>query len=100
MAQEKAPKDKKTFIKKACVFPFNPNFQFRLNNGGSVAALEEPQDVHSKQAAAATDGMPGCCVAEADLCCDVTEIAATDFEDTTNSMGMGKCTFAGVPPLF
>ena len=56
--------------------------------------------MHSKQAAAATDGMPGCCVAEADLCCDVTEIAATDFEDTTNSMGMVKCTFAGVPPLF
>ena len=50
--------------------------------------------MHSKQAAAATDGMPGCCVAEADLCCDVTEIATTDFEDTTNSMGMGKSTTA------
>ena len=40
--------------------------------------------MHGKQAAAASDGMPSCCVAEADLCCDVPEIAATDLQGTLN----------------
>ena len=80
-------------VKMHVFFLLNAVFQSRWNDGGSAAwsaaALEEPRDMHSKQAAAAPDGMPGCCVAEADLCCDVTEIAATDLEDTTNSKGIG-----------
>ena len=62
--------------KDACVFPFNADFQFRWNDGGSAAwsaaALEETLDVQSVQAAAAFD----CLVVEAPLCCDM---AATDF---------------------
>ena len=51
--------------------------------------------MHGKHAAAASDGMPGCFVAEADLCCDVSEIAATDLQGTMNSFGIGD-TFANI----
>ena len=80
-------------VKMHVFFPFNAIFQSRWHDGGSAAwsaaAFEEPRDIHGKQAAAAPDGMPGCCVAEADLCCDVSEIAATDLQDTMNSFGIG-----------
>ena len=87
LAQGMTPKDLKLFqkVKMHVFFLFNAVFQSRWNDGGSAAwsaaAFEEPRDMHSKQAAAAPDGVPGCCVAEGDLCCDVTvtEFAATDL---------------------
>ena len=100
LAQGMTPKDLIfSKSKDARVFPFKAVFQSRWNDGGSAAwsaaAIEEPRDMHGKQAAVAPDGMPGCCVAEADLCCDVSEIAATDLQDTMNSFGTGD-TFATI----